>query len=175
MSQSEQKRVLRERRLEGWMAAYGNAVLRTCFVCLMDAAQAEDAMQDTFLKAWHSMDQFEGRNGCSEKTWLMRIAVNTCRDYRRSRWFQHVDGRKALESLPAQMTAVLPEDRLLLLDILRLPERYKRVLLLYYYQDMTLEDVAQALHMKRSTVHHRLKKAEALLRNTLVGGERDEA
>ena len=61
-----------------------------------------------------------------------------------------------------------------LLDILRLPAKYKQVLLLYYYQDLTLEEIAQALQMSRSTVHHRLKKAEALLRNTLTGGDIDE-
>lgn len=163
-----------EQRLEGWIRTYGNAVLRICFVYLADAAQAEDAMQDTFLRAWHAMAQFEGRNGCSEKTWLMRIAMNVCRDYRRSRWFRHMDLSRALDELPAHLTAILPEDRLLMLDILRLPAKYKQVLLLYYYQDLTLEEIAQALQMSRSTVHHRLKMAEALLRNTLTGGDIDE-
>ena len=163
-----------EQRLERWMRTYGNAVLRICFVYLADASQAEDAMQDTFLRAWHSMQQFEGRNGCSEKTWLMRIAMNVCRDYRRSRWFRHIDLSRALEELPNRLTAILPEDRLLMLDILRLPAKYKQVILLYYYQDCTLEEVAQTLNMSRSTVHHRLKKAEAMLKNTLTGGDIDE-
>ena len=151
-----------------------NAVLRICFVYLADAKQAEDAMQDTFLRAWHAMEQFEGRNQSSEKTWLMKIAINVCRDYRRSRWFQHIDLSKALDELPSHMLAVLPQDRLLMLDILRMPSKYKQVLLLYYYQDLTLEETAQALGLSRSTVHYRLKKAEALLRNTLTGGEADE-
>ena len=163
-----------EQRLERWMRTYGNAVLRMCFVYLADASQAEDAMQDTFLRAWHSMQQFEGRNGCSEKTWLMRIAMNVCRDYRRSRWFRHIDLSRALDELPVHLTAVLPEDRLLMLDILRLPARYKHVLLLYYYQNMTLEEIAETLQMSRSTVHHRLKKAEVLLKTTLTGGDIDE-
>ena len=51
----------REQRLEQWMRQYGNMILRTCFVYLSDASQAEDAMQDTFLKAWKSMDQYEHR------------------------------------------------------------------------------------------------------------------
>ena len=163
-----------QQRLEGWIRSYGNAVLRTCFVFLADARQAEDAVQDTFLRAWQAMDQFEGRNACSEKTWLMKIAVNVCHDYRRSRWFRHVDLSKALDELPPHMLAVLPEDRLLMVDILRLPEKYKQVLLLYYYQDLTLEETAQALGISRSTVHHRLKKAEALLRSALTGGDANE-
>lgn len=100
-----------ERRLEDWMRTYGTAILRTCFVILSDAREAEDAMQDTFLRAWRAMDTFEQRNGASVKTWLMRIAINVCRDYQRKRWFRHIDMRHALEDLPQGMMTVLPEDR----------------------------------------------------------------
>ena len=100
-----------ERRLEDWMRTYGTAILRTCFVILSDAREAEDAMQDTFLRAWRAMDTFEQRNGASVKTWLMRIAINVCRDYQRKRLFRHIDMRHALEDLPQGMMTVLPEDR----------------------------------------------------------------
>ena len=70
----------REARMETMIRQWGTSVLRACFVCLSDAQQAEDAMQETFLKAWRSLDQFEQRNGASEKTWLMHIALNVCRD-----------------------------------------------------------------------------------------------
>lgn len=163
-----------EQRLERWIRIYGDSVLRICFMQLSDRAQAEDAMQDTFVRAWHAMAQFEGRNGCSEKTWLMRIAVNVCRDYRRSRWFRHVDMTRALEDLPDHMTAVLPQDRLLMLDILQMPLKYRQVLLLYYYQDMTLEETAKVLSISRSAVHHRLRKAESILGKMLAGGDIDE-
>ena len=85
-----------------------------------------------------------------------------------------MDLSRALDELPAHLTAIFPEDRLLMLDILRLPTKYKQVILLYYYQDMTLEEIAQTLQTSRSTVHHRLKKAEALLKTTLTGGDIDE-
>ncbi len=161
-------------RLEQWITDYSDAVLRTCFVYLSDATLAEDAMQDTFLKAWRSMDTFEGRNGCSEKTWLLRIAINVCRSYARTKWFRHVDLRQALESLPAAYQTILPEDRTLFLDILRLNEKYKQVILLYYYQELTLEECAKALSISRSAAHHRLKKAQALLRHSLTGRDQDE-
>lgn len=160
-----------ERRLEDWMRTYGIAILRTCFVILSDAREAEDAMQDTFLRAWRAMDTFEQRNGASVKTWLMRIAINVCRDYQRKRWFRHIDMRHALEDLPQGMMTVLPEDRELMLDILRLPDDLKKPLILYYYQDMNLQETADALGISKSTVHTRLKKAEQALKLSLTGGD----
>lgn len=161
----------REARLEGWVRTYGTAILRTCFVCLSDAREAEDAMQETFIKAWRAMDAFEGRNGASEKTWLCHIALNVCRDVQRSRWFRHIDMRRALEDLPQGVSAALPEDRTLLLDVMQLPEKYKQPILLYYYHDMTIEEVAQVLHIGKSTVHNRLRKAEGMLKLALKGGD----
>lgn len=161
----------REARLEGWVRAYGTAILRTCFVCLSDVKEAEDAMQETFLKAWRAMDSFQGRNGAGEKTWLTHIALNVCRDIRRTRWFRHIDMRRALEEIPQGIVQALPEDRTLLMDIMQLPDRYKQPILLYYYQDMTIEETAETLNVSKSTVHNRLRKAEALLRRSLADGE----
>lgn len=167
----QDKREERERRLEGWVRTYGTAILRACFVCLSDLQGAEDAMQETFIKAWKAMDTFEGRNGAGEKTWLMHIAMNVCRDMRRSRWFRHIDLRRALEEIPQSVASVLPEDRALLMDIMSLPDKYKQPLLLYYYQDMTIEETAEVLRISKSTVHNRLRKAEGMLRLALKGGD----
>lgn len=161
----------REAAVEKWIAEYGTAVLRVCFVLLSDADQAQDAMQETFFKAWRSMAQFEGRNGASEKTWLMRIAANVCRDMKRSRWFRHVDQRRSVEDVLRFCPAASPGDRALLMDIMALPERYRQVILLYYDQNMTIEEVAEALSLSKSTVHSRLRRAEGQLRSVLMGGE----
>ena len=161
----------KKQRFERWVRAYSQAILRACFIYLVDKSQAEDAMQDTFLKAWESMDRFEARQNAQEKTWLMRIAINVCHDYHRARSFRYVDTSKALEDLPSRYITLPEADRSLLLDILRLPVKQKQVILLYYYQEMTLQETANALGIAVSTVHHRLKKAEKLLKTTLTGGE----
>ena len=145
--------------LEGWIRQYGTAVLRTCFVYLSDASLAEDAMQETFLKAWRHMGQYQARNGASEKTWLMHIAMNVCRDMRRSRWMKHVDLSRALEDLPQQMCSVLPQERGLMLDIMALPDKFKQVILLYYYQDMTMQEIASVLDIAVSTAGKRVNSA----------------
>lgn len=102
--------------------------MRVCFIYLKDASQAEDATQETFIKAWRHMDKWDGQ---AEKAWLMRIAVNTCHDYHRSKWFRHTDRSRAFNELPPQTMAVLPEDNALLMDVYDLPEKEKQAVLLY--------------------------------------------
>ena len=68
--------------LERLVLQYQQPLLRTCFLYLRDRTLAEDAVQETFLKAYRSLASFRGE--CSEKTWLMKIAMNTCCDLRRA-------------------------------------------------------------------------------------------
>jgi RNA polymerase sigma-70 factor (ECF subfamily) len=164
----------REARLMDWMERYSQAILRTCFVYLGRRQEAEDAMQDTFLKAWKAMDSFDAARGASEKTWLMKIAVNVCHDYHRSRWARFVDMSRSLEDLPGRYLRLEPEEETLLMDVMRLPEKQKQVILLYYYHDMTIKEAAEALGVAPSTVYQRLKKAEQTLRIKLTEGSGHE-
>ena len=98
-----------EIRLKEWISRYSDDVLRTCFVLLSDQSLAEDAMQDTFTKAWKNMSQFEGRENASPKTWLMRIAVNTCKDYRRTQWLRHRNQTSPIDELPERFPRAVPD------------------------------------------------------------------
>ena len=158
----------REALLTAWVDRYSDSLLRMCFISLRDWALAEDALQETFIKAWRAMPQYEHSPIRNERAWLSRIAVNVCRDLRRTRWMRHVDAAQALEMLPPSQLAVKPEDRTLLLDILAMPEKYRQVLVLYHYQRLTMREVAQVLGADVSTVHARLKKAEGMLRRELT-------
>ena len=77
---------------------YQTALLRTCYLYLRDRTQAEDAVQETFFKAYRNLSQFRGES--SFKTWLLRIALNTCHDMRKTSWFLHMDRRVMLDMLP---------------------------------------------------------------------------
>lgn len=164
-----------EERLTRWMKQYGTSVTHTCFVCLSDVQLAEDATQETFVKAWKNMNGFEQRSDASERAWLIRIAVNTCNDYRRSMWFRRVDLPGELEKLPPALISVSPMEREILLDVLRLPAKYKQVILLHYYENFTLREIGGILGLSPSAVHHRLKKAQALLRFDQEGRDSVEA
>lgn len=153
----------REQRVQQWMQDYGDILQRICFLYLSDASLAEDAVQETFFKAWRSIDRFEGRNGSSEKTWLTRIAINTCKDYYRSDWWRIRNKTRSLDDVPERLMSLAPEDKELFIDILRLPKKYKEVILLYYYQEMTQSEISEVLGISRSLVSHRLHKALKIL------------
>ena len=70
----------REQAFEQLVMQYQTMLLRTCYLYLGEKTLAEDAVQDTFLKAYRNWDAFRGDS--SRRTWLMKIAVNTCRDLR---------------------------------------------------------------------------------------------
>lgn len=79
-----------EALLTHMVETYEVSLFRTCYMYLRDKESAEDAVQETFLKAYRALHTFRG--DCSEKTWLMRIAVNVCRDMGRSRWIEGTYG-----------------------------------------------------------------------------------
>ena len=163
---------IREQTICRMVDEYQLALLRACYVCLHDRQLAEDAVQETFIKAYKTLDSFRGE--CSEKTWLMRIAVNTCRDMLRSKWFRHLDRRITPDELPEAATQSAAEDVELTLSVMHLPQKYREVTLLYYYENMTMMEIAEALGVSQSTISTRLLRARARLRQTLEGGRNDE-
>ena len=155
----------REERLDRLIRRYGKELLRLCCVYLKDASLAEDAVQETFLKAYRRMDTFRGQS--SEKTWLFAIAVNVCRDMRRSAWFRCVDRSIDADRLEAQ---IRQPELSLMQEIMGLPRKYMEVLLLYYYADMMQSEMAQLLHISVPAVSKRLAKARQMLKEALEGG-----
>ena len=157
---------------ERMVSEYQAQLRRLCCVLLKDVHLAEDAVQETFLKAYRSMDHF--RNDSSERTWLTRIAVNTCRDMLRSRWFRHVDRSVKIEDLPEPEAPAEPVDNGLYETVLRLPVKQREVVLLYFYQDMTMQEVSDILQISVSNVSRRLESARKALRKQLEEDERHE-
>jgi RNA polymerase sigma-70 factor (ECF subfamily) len=151
---------------------YGPALLRMCYVYLKDRALAEDAVQETLIKAYLHYGSFHGDS--SEKTWLTRIAVNTCRSTQRRFWWRRVDRRVTPESLPEPACPCDPEDDSVIRAVMDLPEKYRCVVLLYYYQEMKTDEIAGALGVRPSTVSVRLMRAREQLKKQLEGWYFDE-
>ena len=146
---------------------YQSSLLRLCFIYLHDKALAEDAVQETFLKAHKSLSSFRGDS--SAKTWLTRIAMNTCRDMRRAGWFRLMDRHVTPEELPPVPVHPLDDSDAdaLARVIVKLPVKQKEVILLYYYHDMTMREIADTLGINVSSVSGRLKHAHTKLRYLL--------
>ncbi len=162
----------RQSVLERLMSQYGTALLRMCCLYLRDYSLAEDAVQETFLKAYAKLNTFRG--DCSEQAWLMKIAINTCRDMLRSAWMRHNDRYADLSALPEDVYNPDPPDSTVIQAVSALPSHMREAVLLRYYQGMKLDDVAQALRTTRSGTKHLLKQANKLLRKQLEGWYYDE-
>lgn len=150
--------------MERWTAQYGTAVKRLCLMLLKDLSLAEDAAQETFLKAWRSYGTF--RHDATEKTWLMHIAVNTCRDMLRSSWFRRLDRRITPEELPLTCDAALP-DPTLVQALMSLPLRQREAILLRYWQGMDIPEIARAMGCSVNAVKSNLLRGKHRLKEQL--------
>lgn len=155
------REVFPEHTLNRLISQYHTPLYHMCCVILRDHAAAEDAMQETFLKAYRALEGFRGQ--ASEKTWLTSIALNVCRDMRKSAWFRHMERRVTPEELPISAPAQDEEALALGQAIARLPEKYRVCILLYYYQDMTLQECAELLKTTPSNISKRLARAREML------------
>ena len=155
----------RDSWLEQAMTQWEVPLLRTCYLLLRDMALAEDAVQETFVKAWRCFYSY--RMDASEKTWLLKIAVNTCRDLQRSKWFMHIEHSVSMEDIPEPAAPFELPDDTVTNAVLSLPNGLRKVITLRYFQSLSIREVAEILHISRRTVHYRLDKAERLLRNSL--------
>lgn len=153
-------------RLTALVALHQEPLLRLCYALLHNEEDARDAVQVTFMKAYRTINDFRGE--CSEKTWLTRIAVNTCRDFGRIPWRRHENRRITPEDLPEAAASFETEDEDLTIAVMNLPRKWREVILLYYYQRMTVVEIAKALGIAQSSVSDRLKKARERLYEMLT-------
>lgn len=162
-----------EQELLRLMDAYSGALMGVCIVLLKDYHQAQDIVQETFIKAWragqHDRD-FRLRTE-TEKAWLIRVAVNACRDFLRSRWFRLVDRSTPIEELPiASESPQDTADAALLQEVMRLPLKEREVVMMHYWNDLSADEIAAALGVDRATVYRRLAAARRRLRIELEEG-----
>ena len=143
---------------------YSGILLGLCRLTLGDTAIAQDIVQETFLKAWTK----GGFRHDSEKAWLIKVAMNLCHDYHRSRWWKHIDCRASIDEI--QIAEPDPADREILALVGDLPFRERQIVILYFWNRMTLGDIAQTLRISQSSVFRGLEKAKKRLKIELEGG-----
>ena len=156
--------------VESLYLRYADDVLRVSYFYLGDREKAEDVMQEVFLRV---MDKQPVLREGSEKSWLLKVALNICRDQWRRSWAKRVIlGSKRLDIIPADDEL---EDRTekeaLMQAVHSLPADVREVFLLFYYQRYTIEEIAKILDVQAGTVSSRLSRGRKKLKVLLEEGE----
>ena len=157
----------KETRIERMVTLYQLPLLRLCIMYLHDEEQAKDAVQETFIKAYRNLDSF--RNDASEKTWLTRIAINTCKNMYRSAWFRHMDRSVTLDMIAERPAPADEHDDELTTAIMNLPVKLREAALICWLQGMTYDEAADMLGISRQAVGSRINRARRKLRFAMEG------
>lgn len=156
-----------EQILERLMREYGDSVFRMCFLYLKDYHLAEDATQETFIKAMRSYDSF--LHNSKEKTWLIRIAINTCKNVMRTRWFrfpmidiekqQHLDAHNSIDELIEKDSVSNA--------IMSLKRNDRELIILYYYQELSVKEISFIMNKKENAINQQLRRVRKKLKDYL--------
>lgn len=139
---------------------YSDMVYRLAFARTGNRSDAEDLYQEVFLRYLTKAPAFTSED--HRKAWLLRVAVNCANRFHTAPW------RKRTEPLSEALSVPAPEGEDLWEELRRLPERDRTVLHLYYYEDMTTEEIAKLLDRNPATVRSQLLRARAKLKKLLV-------
>jgi len=143
--------------IERIVEKYGNMLFRICLVILCNEKDAEDAVQDTLITYLTKSPIFHDSE--HEKAWLITVATNRCKNMRRFN-FMH----KHIDISDLQLYCQDAENYGLLDHLMKLPNKHKTVLLLYYVEGYKVDDIATLLSITASAVKKRLQRGRELIR-----------
>ncbi len=135
---------------------YNNTLFRICFVILTNEHDAEEALQDTYLRYINKAPAFNDEE--HEKAWLIKVATNICKDMRRFKF------RYTNFNLDYQRYSITHESSDVLEKVMSLPAKYKEVILLHYIEGYKVDEVAQILNITVSATKKRLQYAREKLK-----------
>ena len=144
---------------------YADTVRRICMLHLKNAADSEDVFQDVFLKYALHTAPFESPE--HERAWLLRVAINACKDVRRSFFRSRT---VPLDTLLDQPAALPDAHREVLEAVLALPEKYRTAIYLHYYEGYAAPEIGKLLGRNVNTIYTWLTRARQMLKEQL-GGE----
>lgn len=142
---------------------YGPALYRFCLMQMKNTADAEDVMQEVFVKRLYQAPPFQTPE--HERRWLFRVALNQCRD----EWKRGCRRELPLEA--AALVAVPEPERALLEQVAALPEKLRTVLHLHYCEGYSQQEIASLLGITVSAVKMRMKRGREALRSSWEGAE----
>jgi RNA polymerase sigma-70 factor (ECF subfamily) len=141
---------------------YSDTVKRLCVLYLKNHSDTEDVFQTVFLKYALSTAAFE--NPEHEKSWIIRVTINTCKDWLKSLFHSRTTSLNEILDIPAPIP---PDYRDVLEAVLSLPQKYKDVIYLHYYEGYPIAEVARMVGASEAAVTKRLSRARTTLRHML--------
>ncbi len=147
--------------VETAIARFSTDVFRLAYTRTGNRNDAEDITQDTFIKYMKETKPFKDENHV--KAWLLRVAINSSKNLVGSAWHR----KNTSIDVANQMSTMLEEKSEVYYAVLRLPEKYRTVVHLYYYEGYSVEEIAEILTAKESTVKSWLRRARLKLKEWL--------
>ena len=150
---------------------YATDVLRMCYFYLGDRQKAEDVVQEVFVRLMTTSPVLQPGK---EKAWLLKVAMNRCRDLWRGAWLKRVVlGGPTYELIPApDEFSRIGDKQEMMLAINKLPAMFKEVILLHYYQGYGISEIAEMMDLPEGTISSRLSRGRKKLEEVLLkGGE----
>lgn len=151
------------------VALYRNNLFAAAFHICKNAQDAEDVVQDTFIQYYTIKKEFDNEQHI--RAWLIRVAINKAKNASRSFWRRN---RLPLEDYMETLVFETPESADLFEVVMKLPEKYRIIIHLFYYEDYTVSEIANILKLSESNVKVRLSRGRGLLRNALKEGWDDD-
>ena len=146
--------------LEELIEAYQKSLYAAAFNICRNTDDANDVVQDTFIQYYTTNTQFWDEQDL--KAWLLRVAINRAKDISRSFWKKN---RLSIEDYADAVPFESREETGLFEAVMRLPEKYREVIHLYYYEDLSIKETARILRITEGSVKMRLSRGRSFLRD----------
>ncbi|MCI9546243.1 MAG: sigma-70 family RNA polymerase sigma factor [Lachnospiraceae bacterium] len=153
-----------EQEVNGAIERHANTIRRLCMIYLKNYADTEDIFQTVFLKYVLSSVSFESEE--HEKAWFIRVTINACKDLLKNFFRSRTVSMDEIMEQPAQLS---PDHREVLEAVLSLPQKYRDVVYLHYFEDYTAPQISRILGKNVNTIYTLLTRSKRMLRERLGG------
>ncbi|UXH44091.1 sigma-70 family RNA polymerase sigma factor [Rossellomorea vietnamensis] len=168
----------RDAWLERIMDEYGERLTKLAYNYVKDWGVAEDIVQDVFITCFRHYEKID--EIISFKAWIYRLVINRSKDVLKSSAFKRVVMNSSLysiftskEPLPDMSLVKRSEEEILSKSVLDLPLKYREVIILYYYEECSIEDIKGLLGLNGNTIKTRLNRGRMKLKSSLERWEHD--
>jgi RNA polymerase sigma-70 factor (ECF subfamily) len=161
----------RDERLRDWVKLYSEKLVRIAGMYVKDQSTAEDRVQNAFIKAYQSMNKLKDVD--NPMPWLFRIVVNECKSYMKKNRREVVTSvfSEQNEKSAEEVYLSQPEFSKLHKAVLELQENYKLPIVLYYFEELQVHEIANLLDISNETVRVRLHRGRKRLEKLLEEAE----